>query len=188
MKLVKLASLATLVLASQAFAQGGATEAVEAKVEFVSPLTAAETAPLNFGVLTTDWKTVGGDIVVTADATRAADASIEVYSDDRLVTTGKVTFSGWTTGTIGSSQLAGIVITADSSVVLDNAAGDNAANNYFDTSLQCLTGCGSHTKTYLSSNPTIDVVIGGTLSHGTGIAGLKADTYVGSFDVSAAYE
>ena len=188
MKFNKIATIAALALSTQAFAQGDAVESIEAKVEFVSPLTASDTAPLNFGVLTTDWKTVGGDIVVTADGARDADASIEVFSDDRLVTTGKVTFSGWSTGTIGNSQVAGIVITADADVLLDNANGDNAANNYFNTSLQCLQGCGSHDKSYLASNAEIDVVIGGTLTHGTGIAGLTADVFQGSFDVTAAYE
>ena len=97
MKLLKLATLASSIIAVQAFAQGGdKTVSVEAKVEFVAPIQATVHNNMDFGILTTAWKAADHGTIALDDVdSRTAHADIEVFSDDRNAQPAEIEFYGW---------------------------------------------------------------------------------------------
>ena len=165
MKLLKLAALSSLVLGAQAFAQnqvtqgdgGIATATVEAKVEFVQPLDGNVSSNLNFGVLTTRWDSSMGPITVTGDKARTADSLIEVFSDDKWVTTAKISFYGWADATTAgrensgnnndyrSSWVDGVSITTPGSITFYDANGNDVSSagtlKMFDAAVTCISNC-----------------------------------------------
>ena len=209
MKLLKLAALSSVVLASQVMAaptgNGAGKAQVEAKVEFVSPITAEAKRALDFGTMLTSWSTGSIEVAVsdaagTTARTVGQDANgndVNVFDDD--YTSAHVEITGFSTTNVGT-RVSGLQITVDGTAITDTAGvltldmGQDA--DTFENTLSCTdslsvktdsNNCGSfsYTNAQIGSNTKIDLYFGGELTRGT--AAIDPKVYTGLFDVTASY-
>ena len=199
MKLLKLATIASSLIAAQAFAQGGdaTLSNVEAKVEFVAPIQGEIIHNMDFGILTTAWTNAAHGTITLDDVDkRTAHADIEVFSDDRNAQPAELKFYGWT----ASSNLGSI------NIQVNGGATGLTFNDSSNTPTAAFTGDLKCADTSLNTCSASMMTAGGysltpaeyaSLSHQFSLGGiltrvdsetLAPGVYTAKFDVLASYE